>query len=93
MTTPRPVGRTYSRQVAAWAGLSAALVLIAAAMIVPVVTGLNVHQSTFPPLHASWRPRVGPGTVSAIALARTSFRVPGAGGASAARCAAGSIWP
>ncbi|MEO6504835.1 MAG: hypothetical protein ABIW36_14035 [Terrimesophilobacter sp.] len=69
MTTPRPVGRTYSRQVAAWAGLSAALVLIAAAMIVPVVTGLNVHQSTFPPLHASWRPRVGPGTVSAIALA------------------------
>lgn len=58
-----------SRPFAALVGLSVVLVLIALAMIVPAVTGLNVHQSTFPPLHASWRPQLGPGTVPAIALA------------------------
>lgn len=57
------------RPVAAWVGASVVVLLIASAMIVPAVTGLNVHQSTFPPLHASWRPQLGPGTVPAIALA------------------------
>lgn len=69
MTRARDTGLTGSRHTAAWVGLSAAVLLIAAAMIIPAVTGLNVHQSTFPPLHASWRPRVGPGTVPAIVLA------------------------
>ncbi|KQV08504.1 glycosyltransferase family 39 protein [Leifsonia sp. Root112D2] len=54
---------------APWVGLSVAVLLIAAAMIVPALTGLNVHESTFPPLHASWRPRIGPGTIPAIAVA------------------------
>jgi hypothetical protein len=54
---------------APWIGLGVAVVLIAAAMIVPAATGLNVHESTFPPLHASWRPRVGPGTIPSVALA------------------------
>lgn len=65
----RATGHTGSRPVAAWVGLSVVVLLIASAVLVPSATGLNVHQSTFPPLHASWRPRVGPGTVPAIALA------------------------
>jgi hypothetical protein len=48
----------------AW-GVVAALVLVAAAMLVPLLAGWQVFVD-FPPLHAVWRPRVGPGTVPAL---------------------------
>jgi hypothetical protein len=53
----------------AWAGLAAALALVVLAMAVPATTGWDVHVRHFPPLHAEWEPRVGPGTMPAIALA------------------------
>lgn len=50
-------------------GLAAALALVALAMALPAVTGWNVHVRSFPPLHAEWAPRVGPGTLGAVAIA------------------------
>ena len=35
-------------------------------MAVPAVTGWDVHVRYFPPLHATWDPRLGPGTVPAL---------------------------
>jgi hypothetical protein len=61
----RPGGRTR----ALWIGLAVAALLVAAAVIIPGVTGWNVHVRWFPPLHAEWMPRLGPGTVPSIALA------------------------
>ncbi|MCA1306911.1 hypothetical protein LC082_08370 [Microbacterium esteraromaticum] len=60
--TVEPSGR-----LALW-GAVAAFVLIAAAIAVPAVTGWNVHVRWFPPLHAEWAPRVGPGLPVAIAV-------------------------
>ncbi|MBO0980885.1 hypothetical protein [Microbacterium sp. SD291] len=57
----RPGART-----AAW-GVAAVLLLIAAAMAVPALTGWKVHVS-LPPLHAEWMPRLGPGTPLAVLL-------------------------
>src|SRR5881392_1693124 len=54
---------------AASAGLGAAILLVALAMAVPDVTGWDVHVRHFPPLHADWNPRVGPGTLPAVVLA------------------------
>src|SRR4051795_8528938 len=54
---------------AAWAGLAAAVVLVALAMAIPAATGWDVHVRHFPPLHADWDPRVGPGTLPAVLLA------------------------
>jgi hypothetical protein len=53
-----------------WAavGLAVAATLIVAAMAVPAVTGWAVHVISFPPLHADWAPRVGPGTIPAVVL-------------------------
>jgi hypothetical protein len=48
----------------AW-GVVVALGLVAAAMLVPWLAGWQVFVD-FPPLHAVWRPRVGPGTVPAL---------------------------
>jgi methylthioxylose transferase len=45
-----------------------ALVLAVLAMLVPAVTGWNVRVNSFPPLHAEWDPRVGPGTIPAVVL-------------------------
>lgn len=53
-------------RVALWSGAAAA-VLIAAAMIIPAVTGWKVYV-TLPPLHADWMPRIGPGLPMAVAL-------------------------
>lgn len=50
-------------------GLLAALSLLALAMAVPMVTGWDVRVRWFPPLHAQWRPRVGPGTALAVVVA------------------------
>ncbi len=52
-----------------WVGLGAAFVLVALALLILAVTGWNVHVNHFPPLHADWGPRVGPGTVPALAIA------------------------
>src|SRR5215212_6050715 len=54
---------------AAWAGLAAAVVLVILAMAVPAAFDWNVHVMSFPPLHAEWDPRLGPGTVAAVLLA------------------------
>ena len=35
----------------------------------PAASGMNVHVRWFPPLHAQWMPRIGPGTLAAIVLA------------------------
>jgi methylthioxylose transferase len=53
----------------AWAGLVAAFALVAAAMLVPAAAHWAVHVHDFPPLHARWDPRVGPGTLPAALLA------------------------
>jgi hypothetical protein len=54
---------------APWVGLGVALALIALAMIVPPLLGQSVHIRSFPPLHAEWMPRLGPGTLPAVLLA------------------------
>ena len=51
------------------AGSAAAAGLVALAVVVPAVTGWDVHVRSFPPLHARWDPRVGVGTVPALLLA------------------------
>lgn len=49
-------------------GVVIVLVLIAAAIAIPALTGWNVHVNSFPPLHAEWMPRIGPGTPLAVLL-------------------------
>jgi len=46
-----------------------AVTLVVLSMAVPAVTGWHVRVFSFPPLHAEWQPRVGGGTVPAVALA------------------------
>src|SRR3954462_14294706 len=58
----------------AWIGLVVAVLLVAAAMAVPALWGWKVHVRSFPPLHASWHPRVGVATVLALALAVLAAR-------------------
>ncbi|WP_431075320.1 hypothetical protein [Microbacterium phyllosphaerae] len=48
--------------------MTGALVLIAAAVVIPAATGWNVRVKSFPPLHAEWMPRLGPGTPLAVLL-------------------------
>jgi hypothetical protein len=50
-------------------GLGVAVALIVLAVALPPLLGWNVHVRSFPPLHAEWLPRVGPGTLPAVALA------------------------
>jgi hypothetical protein len=54
------------RDVAEAVGLVAVLVLLATAMAVPALLDWNVHVNFFPPVHAEWLPRVGPGTLPAV---------------------------
>lgn len=53
----------------AWWGLGSTVLLVALAMAVPAATGWDVHVRWFPPLHAEWDPRLGPGTLPAVVLA------------------------
>jgi len=69
MTSPSPATGAEVRSGATGRGLAAALALMALAMLVPAVTGWNVRVSSFPPLHAAWSPRAGPGTAPALLLA------------------------
>lgn len=55
-------------------GLVVAVGLVALATAVPALTGWDVHVKSFPPLHAEWRPRTGPGTVPALVLALLASR-------------------
>ncbi|MGR2752538.1 hypothetical protein [Agromyces arachidis] len=66
-----PVARRRRIAVAAapWIGVGVALALIVLAMVVPPLLGQSVHIRSFPPLHAEWMPRLGPGTVPAVLLA------------------------
>jgi hypothetical protein len=48
-------------------GVVVALLLVAAATLVPWLAGWQVFVD-FPPLHAIWNPRVGPGTVPAVVV-------------------------
>jgi hypothetical protein len=59
---------------AAAVGLAAAVVLMAAAMAVPAALDWNVHVRWFPPLHADWDPRLGAGTLPALALGAVCVR-------------------
>ena len=56
-----------SGRVAFWGG-AVAVVLIAAAIAVPALSGWNVRVKSFPPLHAEWMPRIGPGLPMALAM-------------------------
>lgn len=60
--------------VAPWIGVAVAVVLMALAMLLPWALGQNVRVRTFPPLHADWRPRIGPGTIPALILAVVAIR-------------------
>lgn len=62
-------GRRRLVTAAPWLGLGAAVALIALAMAVPPLLGQSVHIRSFPPLHAEWMPRLGPGTLPALLLA------------------------
>jgi len=57
------------RNAPAVVGLSTAAVVVIAAVLVPGLSGWDVHVRSFAPLHAKWDPRVGPGTLPAVALA------------------------
>jgi hypothetical protein len=60
-------------------GLILTLTLVAAAVVVPLATGWQVHARAdrddgVAPLHALWDPKVGPGTLPALALALAGVR-------------------
>ena len=74
--TPAPVaGAEVDTGRAPWVGLGAALLLVTAAVAVPLLTGWQVYSHASPgdldvaPLHSRWAPGVGPGTVPALLLA------------------------
>lgn len=64
----RPTRARWRRRAPAL-GIIAAGTLLVLAMAIPAVLSWDVHIKWFPPLHAEWMPRVGPGTVFALALA------------------------
>ncbi|GCD88727.1 hypothetical protein [Nocardioides sp. LS1] len=60
-------------------GLSAALVLVLAATVIPPLTGWDVHArdtgaDVFPPLHGYVQAKLGPGTIPALVLALLGWR-------------------
>ncbi len=65
---------------AVWAGLVAALLLMAVALAVPLLSGWQVHSHGRPgdldvaPLHAKWAPKVGSGTLPALLVASLGLR-------------------
>ena len=52
----------------AFIGVAAALLLIALAIAVPRLTHWQVHAQSWAPLHVTWHPRVGIGTIPAIVV-------------------------
>jgi methylthioxylose transferase len=47
-------------------GVFVAVGLAGLAMALPAITDWDVHVRSFPPLHAEWDPRLGPGTLPAL---------------------------
>ncbi len=72
VTSPHRDALTRSR--APWVGLVVALLLAAAAMALPAISGWDVHVRHFPPLHADWDPRVGLGTLPALVIGFLAVR-------------------
>jgi hypothetical protein len=77
LTTDAPARSRVER--ACWWGLGTTVLLIAAAMLVPPLTGWHVHATghfghTVAPLYAVYRPVVGIGTPFALALAYAGVR-------------------
>ena len=70
----RPLTDSPRGSRAPWIGLAIAIVLLAAAMIIPAVTGWNVRVRSFPPLHAEWMPRLGFGTIPVVVLGVLAVR-------------------
>lgn len=64
-------------RVGAWIGLAAACCLMAAAMLVPALLDWDVHVRWFPPLHARWDPRIGPGSFAALTIGVAGVLVAG----------------
>jgi len=63
-------GRTTTRRhLALPIGLFVAVGLAGLAMAIPAITGWDVHVRYFPPLHAEWDPRFGPGTLPTVLVA------------------------
>ncbi len=67
-------------------GLLLAAVLMVVAPLVPEALSWNVHMNSWPPLHAEWAPRLGPGTIPSILLAVLGVSL-------AARLAHAASWP
>ena len=65
---------TPARRSAPFVGLAFGLLLVTVAMALPAITGWHVHVNHFPPLHADWDPRLGPGTVPALLLGALAVR-------------------
>lgn len=65
---------TGQRSIAPWIGVGVAVLLMALAMLIPWLFDWNVRVRWFPPLHAEWMPRVGPGTIAAVVLAALAIR-------------------
>lgn len=59
---------------AAWIGLAVTVVLIATAMLIPPLTNLAVYVQNVAPLHTTWDPRVGIGTIPAVLIALIGTR-------------------
>ena len=63
-----------------WAGLTALLLLMVVAIVVPRLFDWQVHSHgnpsdlDVPPLHSKWDPKVGAGTVPAVVLALLGWR-------------------
>lgn len=74
MTAAEKSAPTVRRTVAPSAGIAAALILIGVAFAVPPLFGWHVNALGRAPLSARWDPRVGRGTVPAVALALAAAR-------------------
>ena len=66
---PRPRGRSVGASARARRGLLVAAVVVALAMAVPAVTGVDVRAGTAPPLLGDWAWRVGWSSVLVVAIA------------------------
>jgi hypothetical protein len=54
------------RRLAPFTGVFVAVGVAGLAMALPAATGWDVHVRSFPPLHAEWAPRIGPGTLPSL---------------------------